>query len=344
MEKYERLTKIGSGTYSEVYKARVVGSDGLVALKQVRTMAKEGMPPTALREIAFLREIRHENIIALLEVIHDAHKLTLVFEYMPQDLKHLLDSIPVDRRQRAPHLPVETIRELLKQLLLGVEWCHRHHILHRDLKPQNLLIDAAARVLKIADFGLARGFGVPVSAYSSEVVTLWYRPPDVLLGANNYSTAIDMWSVGCIMAEMYVGYPVFAGKDEQDQLRRIFAALGSPSDEQWPFVLSMNGDPLSAPVLPDGSLHVPERAADLPFFGGRPLAELFPSMDALAIDLLSRFLDYRPGCRISATEALQHPFFRPAGSVSSLADPSMITPPASSNSSSPSSLILPKRQ
>lgn len=333
MQKYEKISKIGAGTYSEVYKARLIGTKTLVALKEVRTMAKEGMPPTALREIAFLREIKHPNIVSLLEVIHDAQKLVLVFEYMPQDLKHLIDGLPIDKRQRNPHLPLDTIRVLLYQLIRGVEWCHRHHILHRDLKPQNLLIDSSGRHLKLADFGLARGFGVPVAAYSSEVVTLWYRPPDVLLGANNYSTAIDMWSVGCIMAEMYTGFPVFAGKDESDQLRRIFHALGSPSEDLWPYILSMNGDPMTAPVLPDGTLHIPERAASLPHFPGRPLPQLFPSMGEQGVDLLGRLLDYRPASRISAQSALEHPYF--CGIHAS--EETIITPPPSLSSSSPPS-------
>lgn len=309
MEKYELLSKIGAGTYSEVFKARNKNSNHLVALKEVRTQIKEGMPPTALREIAFLREIIHPNIIQLIEVIHNERELVLVFEYMSQDLKHLLDSFPIDRIQSRPHLPPSIIKSYMFQLLNGVQWCHEHHILHRDLKPQNLLLNITGNILKIADFGLARGFGVPVTCFSNEVVTLWYRPPDVLLGATNYNTAIDMWSVGCIMAEMYVGYPIFAGKDEDDQLKRIFKALGTPPEDFWPYILAMNGDPVTAPIDHDGLLQIPSRASQLAFYPPNNLRDLFPCMDEHAIDLLGKFLDYRPTARISASKALEHPFF-----------------------------------
>lgn len=310
MEKYERLEKIGAGTYAEVYKARHRTTRQLVALKEIHMEAKEGAPSTALREIAFLREIRHPNIVRLLEVIHTEGQLVLVFECMRQDLKQLIDARPVSKSSLgAPHLPLWQVKSYLYQLLRGVCWCHENHILHRDLKPQNLLLDDRLQHLKIADFGLARGFGVPVSSYSHEVVTLWYRAPDVLLGATNYNTAIDMWSVGCIMAEMYHGVPLFAGKDNEDQLRRIFKTLGTPSAEQWPHLLALNGDPLTAPLNIDGTLRIPTMAAALPFHRPRPLSTIFPMMEPAGLALLARLLDYRPSTRIFASDALAHPFF-----------------------------------
>lgn len=310
MENYERLEKIGAGTYAEVYKARHRTTRQLVALKEIHMEAKEGAPSTALREIAFLREIRHPNVIRLLEVIHTEGRLVLVFECMRQDLKQLIDARPVARNLLGPpHLPLWQIKSYLYQLLQGVCWCHENHILHRDLKPQNLLLDDRLQHLKIADFGLARGFGVPVSSYSHEVVTLWYRAPDVLLGATNYSTAIDMWSVGCIMAEMYRGAPLFAGKDNEDQLRRIFKTLGTPSADQWPHLLALNGDPLTAPLNIDGTLRIPTMAASLPSYRPRPLNTIFPMMEPTGLALLSRLLDYRPSARIFASDALTHPFF-----------------------------------
>jgi serine/threonine protein kinase len=155
------------------------------------------VPCTAIREISLLKELKHANIVRLFDVIHTEKKLTLVFEFIDTDLKKFLDANNGD-------LDVPTIKSLLLQLLKGIAYCHEHRVLHRDLKPQNLLINKKCE-LKLADFGLARAFGIPVRSYSHEVVTLWYRAPDVLLGSRNYSTSIDIWSIGCILAEMSSG-------------------------------------------------------------------------------------------------------------------------------------------
>uniref|UniRef100_A0A6I8P8C6 Cell division protein kinase 5 n=1 Tax=Ornithorhynchus anatinus TaxID=9258 RepID=A0A6I8P8C6_ORNAN len=169
MQKYEKLEKIGEGTYGTVFKAKNRETHEIVALKRVRLDDDdEGVPSSALREICLLKELKHKNIVRLHDVLHSDKKLTLVFEFCDQ-------------------------------LLKGLGFCHSRNVLHRDLKPQNLLINRNGE-LKLADFGLARAFGIPVRCYSAEVVTLWYRPPDVLFGAKLYSTSIDMWSAGCIFA------------------------------------------------------------------------------------------------------------------------------------------------
>lgn len=294
MEKYKKLEKIGEGTYAHVFRARNLHTNQLVALKEITLNAEEGAPSTALREIAFMKELNHPHIVHLLEVIHTETQLILVFECLEQDLKQFLDA---RRLANMPLAPLE-IKRLLYQLIDATTYCHGHRILHRDLKPQNLLLDQGGAILKVADFGLARGFGIPVAGFSPEVVTLWYRSPDVLLGSTVYSTPIDMWSVGCIMAELYLlGTPLFPGKNSADQLGRIFKLLGSPTREEWPYILPPNHMP-------------PEWLQSIPFYP-RPasLALLFPMIEAAGLDLLRRLLDYRPSFRISAKDASVHPFF-----------------------------------
>jgi negative regulator of the PHO system len=203
--------------------------------------AEEGTPSTAIREISLMKELRHVNIVRLHDVIHTETKLVLIFEYCDQDLKKYMDQ----HGERGALDPV-TVRSFMYQLLKGTAFCHENQVLHRDLKPQNLLINRKGE-LKIGDFGLARAFGVPVNTFSNEarfwpvtkllpltnhfqVVTLWYRAPDVLLGSRTYSTSIDIWSCGCIFAEMIMGTPIFRGRDNQDQLQHIIRILGTPSD------------------------------------------------------------------------------------------------------------------
>eukprot|EP00124_Ichthyophonus_hoferi_P005780 Ihof_evm1s951 gene=Ihof_evmTU1s951 len=195
MDKYSKISKLGEGTYGVVYKAQNRETGDVVALKRIRLDSEdEGVPCTAIREISLLKELKHPNIVRLYDVLHTEKKLTLVFEYCEQDLKKYLDSC-------GGEIDPQQVKSFLYQLLKGVAFCHDHRVLHRDLKPQNLLINKVPHgELKLADFGLARAFGIPVRSYSHEVVTLWYRAPDVLLGSRRYSTSIDIWSAGCIFA------------------------------------------------------------------------------------------------------------------------------------------------
>lgn len=195
-----------------------------MALKEIHLDAEEGTPSTAIREISLMKELRHPNILRLYDVIHTETKLMLVFEFMDQDLKKYMDQHG-ERGALDPY----TVRNFMFQLLRGTAFCHENRVLHRDLKPQNLLINKAG-ALKLADFGLARAFGIPVNTFSNEVVTLWYRAPDVLLGSRTYSTSIDVWSAGCIFAEMITGTPLFQGRDNNDQLQHIFNILGTPDE------------------------------------------------------------------------------------------------------------------
>ncbi|RNC58583.1 cell division protein kinase 2 [Trypanosoma cruzi] len=217
--RYERQEKIGEGTYGVVYRARDTATGATVALKRIRLdTEEEGVPCTAIREISLLKELRHANIVKLLDVCHSESRLTLVFEYMELDLKKYMD-------QEEGNLDAATIQDFMRDLLNGVRFCHDRNVLHRDLKPPNLLI-SREKSLKLADFGLGRAFGIPVKKFTHEVVTLWYRSPDVLLGSTQYGTPVDIWSVGCIFAEMVIGAPLFAGKNDADQLLRIFVFWG----------------------------------------------------------------------------------------------------------------------
>merc|ERR1719284_692838 len=192
---------------------------------------EEGVPSTALREIALLKELSHENIVKLVDIFCSCKKLVLVFEFLENDLKKYMKSL-------GRHLSPEAVKNLSLQLCRGIEFCHSNRIIHRDIKPQNLLIDHRAeggRIrLKLADFGLARTYSIPVPKYTHEVVTVWYRPLEILLGSPLYSVPVDLWSIGCVAAEMATGAPLFAGDSEIDTVFKIFQKLGTPTAEQWP--------------------------------------------------------------------------------------------------------------
>uniref|UniRef100_A0A673ZD97 Cyclin dependent kinase 17 n=1 Tax=Salmo trutta TaxID=8032 RepID=A0A673ZD97_SALTR len=206
------------GTYATVFKGRSKLTDNLVALKEIRLEHEEGAPCTAIREVSLLKDLKHANIVTLHDIIHTDKSLTLVFEYLDKDLKQYMDDC-------GNILSMQNVKIFLFQILRGLSYCHRRKVLHRDLKPQNLLINERGE-LKLADFGLARAKSVPTKTYSNEVVTLWYRPPDVLLGSSEYSTQIDMWGVGCIFYEMAAGRPLFPGSTVEDELHLIFRLLG----------------------------------------------------------------------------------------------------------------------
>ncbi|KAK9464679.1 kinase-like domain-containing protein [Lipomyces arxii] len=283
---YQQLEKLGEGTYATVYKGRNRATGELVALKQINLDSEEGTPSTAIREISLMKELKHVNVMSLYDVIHTENRLNLVFEYMDTDLKKYMDS-------RGDHgaLDYATIKSFMYQLLQGIAFCHDNRVLHRDLKPQNLLINNKGQ-LKLGDFGLARAFGIPVNTFSNEVVTLWYRAPDVLLGSRTYSTSIDMWSAGCIMAEMYTGRPLFPGTTNEDQLLKIFRLMGTPSERTWLNITQLPHYRTNYPVYPPQDLHAIVR-----------------QIDPLGLDLLNSMLQLQPESRVSARDALKHPWF-----------------------------------
>lgn len=203
-------------------------SNAVVALKVVKLSEDEGMPNTALREISILKKLRHVNVLPVLDVIHTESQLVIVLEYLERDLKKLLGSAE----------PLDTVG-LIGQLIEGVRYIHAEQIVHRDLKPQNILVSKTG-CLKIADFGLARSFEIKMPSYSSEVVTLWYRPPELLKGCKVYGYAVDIWSLGCIISEILTRSPLFPGADKQDQLSRISKYISLQKARQMEYLLNIH--------------------------------------------------------------------------------------------------------
>eukprot|EP00759_Apiculatamorpha_spiralis_P040372 PhF_6_TR38966/c0_g1_i1/m.58308 len=285
-DKFQVMDILGEGTYGVVYRAVDRRTSEVVAIKKIRLdRSDEGIPQTALREVSILQELHHPNVVNLKEVItvQDA-KLYLVFEYVDQDLKHALD-------KRMSSLSSNQVKRFMWQLVDGLAFCHCHRIIHRDLKPANILV-TSENVLKLADFGLARAFHVPTHTFTHEVVTLWYRAPEILLGEKHYCMAVDMWSVGCIFAELCRRKVLFRGDSEIGQMYEIFQILGTPTEASWSGVASL-----------------PDFKDAFPRWSKVPLENVVPNLDANGIDLLQQMLRYEPGDRISAKAALQHPYF-----------------------------------
>uniref|UniRef100_A0A131XSN3 Protein kinase domain-containing protein n=1 Tax=Ixodes ricinus TaxID=34613 RepID=A0A131XSN3_IXORI len=286
MEDYTKVEKIGEGTYGVVYKGKNKKSGQIVAMKKIRLESEDdGVPSTAIREITLLKELNHRNIVRLQDVIMQENKVYLVFEFLSMDLKKYLDTLPKNQS-----MDTKIVKSYLKQILEGILFCHRRRVLHRDLKPQNLLIDQKGNI-KLADFGLARAFGIPIRVYTHEIVTLWYRAPEVLLGSPRYSTPIDIWSIACIFVEMVNKRPLFHGDSEIDQLFRIFRTLGTPTEDTWP-----------------GVAKLPDYKSSFPNWSENILRSLLKNMDDDGIDLLEKMLVYDPVRRISAKDCLDHPY------------------------------------
>ncbi|XP_061908122.1 cyclin-dependent kinase 15 [Entelurus aequoreus] len=286
---YVSLEKLGEGSYASVFKgiSRINGQ--LVALKVIETKTEEGVPFTAIREASLLKGLKHANIVLLHDIIHARDSLTFVFEYVQTDLAQYMNQHPGG-------LHSHNVRIFMFQLLRGLAFIHSRRILHRDLKPQNLLISYLGE-LKLADFGLARSKSVPCQSFSSEVVTLWYRPPDVLLGSIDYSTALDIWGAGCIFVEMLQGAPAFPGvTDVFDQLQKIWTVLGIPSEDNWPGVTRLpnyQADCCLPPKL-------------------KPIRCVWKRLNQLPYkteDLVQKMLMLVPADRISAPDALRHSYF-----------------------------------
>ncbi|GFN89567.1 cyclin-dependent kinase 14-like [Plakobranchus ocellatus] len=288
-DSYNKLEQLGEGSYATVFKGFSSLTQQVVALKEIRLQEEEGAPFTAIREASLLKGLRHANIVTLHDIIHTKETLTFVFEYVHTDLSQYLEKHPGG-------LNTFNAKLFLYQLLRGLAFCHQRRILHRDLKPQNLLISQIGE-LKLADFGLARAKSIPSHTYSHEVVTLWYRPPDVLLGSTQYSTSLDMWGVGCIFTEMISGQATFPGmKDAFDQLNQIFKMLGTPTEQDWEGVTRFSNYDLKK----------------LELYPQQSLACCIPKLSyvAHAEELASRFLQMQPEYRISAEAAKRHEYFQ----------------------------------
>ncbi|XP_016109227.1 cyclin-dependent kinase 4 isoform X2 [Sinocyclocheilus grahami] len=290
MVQYEPVAEIGGGAYGTVYKARDRDSGQFVALKSVRVQTnQDGLPLSTVREVALLKRLEqfdHPNIVRLMDVCATLRtdqetKVTLVFEHVDQDLRTYLEKVP------APGLSIDRIRDLMQQLLCGLAFLHSNRVLHRDLKPENILVTSRGQV-KLADFGLARIYSCHM-ALTPVVVTLWYRCPEVLL-QTTYATPVDIWSTGCIFAEMFRRKPLFCGDSEVDQLGKIFAVIGLPAEDEWPTDVTLSRQNFSPPTP-------------------QPITDCVPEISEKGVELLLKMLTFDPLKRISALNALEHPFF-----------------------------------
>lgn len=283
---YTKLQILGQGSYGIVYKAQNQQTKEIVAMKEIKLQSKdEGMPAFAIREIALLKELKNDNIVKLYDVIHSQNSLTLIFEYCDYDLKRYME-------QYSNHLPKEDIIYFSYQILNALRFIHNNNIMHRDVKPQNLLIKQN-KELKLADFGLARSTFLPMNQFSTEVITQWYRPPEILLNIASYDFPIDIWSAGCVIAEMVTGHPLFPCQNNQKQIIRIAEIFGIQElDNAFP----------DCAILQDLRYTIKvDHPLGLDFF--------FPGIGNDLLELLKLLLQVSPHKRISAEDALKLPIF-----------------------------------
>lgn len=285
---YTKDKKVGEGTYAVVYVGKQVFSHREVAIKEIKTgLFKDGLDMSAIREVKYLKELRHRNVIELVDVYMGADKnLNLVLEFLPCDLEVLIKDTSIVFKS-------SDVKSWLLMTLRGLHHCHRNFILHRDLKPNNLLLSPDGE-LKLADFGLARAFGSPNEDLTPKVVTRWYRAPELLFGAKHYTGAVDIWAVGIIFAELMLRTPYLPGKDDVDQIDVTFKALGTPTEQIWPNVSSLpNYDALKVYPLPSR----------------QELRNRFSAATEKALDLMIMMTQLDPSRRFDTTRCLQSDFF-----------------------------------
>jgi cyclin-dependent kinase 7 len=284
--------KLGEGTYALVFLGHVKADPSVkVAIKKIKVQKEytEGMAPDAVRELKHLQELHHPNIISLLSVFSSKDQnVNLVLEYLPLGDLEMLIRDTDNVRYGAPD-----IKAWMGMLTRAIWFCHESFVLHRDIKPNNLLIAADGEV-KLADFGLARSFADPHQMMTSNVITRWYRPPELLFGARHYSGAVDIWSVGTVFAELILRAPYMPGNTELDQVRLICENIGTPTDKNWPGVTT----------LPEFTT-----SGDHPIRGRHDYEMRFGVVGSEGVDLLIKTLILDPKQRITAREMLQHPWW-----------------------------------
>uniref|UniRef100_A0A4W5PA99 non-specific serine/threonine protein kinase n=1 Tax=Hucho hucho TaxID=62062 RepID=A0A4W5PA99_9TELE len=284
MNRYTTLRQLGDGTYGSVILGRSLESGELVAIKKMKRKFYSWEECMNLREVISLKKLNHANVVKLKEVIRENDHLYFVFEYMKENLYQLM-------KDRSRLFPESAVRNIMFQILQGLAFIHKHGFFHRDMKPENLLC-MGPELVKIADFGLAREIRSR-PPYTDYVSTRWYRAPEVLLRSTSYSSPIDQWAVGCIMAELYTLRPLFPGSSEVDTIFKICQVLGTPKKNDWP-----EGFQLSAAMNFRWPQCVPSN-----------LRSLIPNTSTEAIHLMRDLLQWDPKKRPASAQALRYSYF-----------------------------------
>lgn len=288
---YIATERLGKGTYGTVYKVIKKETNEAFAIKKIKMdVDTEGIPSTALREIAILKKMKHPNIVKIVDLSFSDKNIELCLEYCQFDLKKFMDYYKDD----SSIYNIRTIKTIMYQIIKATDFLHSHKILHRDLKPQNVLVTEGTLIAKLADFGLSRVYSIPIRPYTKEVLTLWYRSPEMMLGMSNYSTGLDIWSLGCMFGEFFMKRPMFMGDCEIDQLYKIMKVFGTFNEN----------------ILP-GYKSFPYFNKEFPFWKGTGLIKYISDnaiipMEQIAFDLLEKMLKIDPVKRISCKDALNH--------------------------------------
>lgn len=283
MKRYDIIKVLGDGAFGTVMKCREKETGELVAIKKIKQKYKDFDECLQLKEVKSLRKIKHENVERLLSVFRENDTFYMVFELLQESLLKTMES-------RSNRFKESEIRYIIHQLLSGLQFVHKQGFFHRDIKPDNLLW--GGKILKIADFGLAREIRSR-PPYTEYISTRWYRAPEIILRHQFYNSPVDIWAAACIMAELYLGKPIFQGTSETDQMYKICAIMGNPTPQNWP----------------DSEQLILRHGFRLPQASAVPLQSLMPDASSQAIDLMYQMLRYDPAKRPSASQALSHPYF-----------------------------------